>query len=103
MALTTISSNGDTLPLRALPLRYDKADSEQSARALVIALNPEWAQTPGSIEFVRFKDGITNTVRTVYHEKLSWSLPFRPQQPTDRPMCSYSRQSRSGLASMTTR
>lgn len=48
--------------LRAIHLSYDNSRSEESARELVVALNPEWESAPGPIEFVKFKDGITNTV-----------------------------------------
>jgi len=49
--------------LRSLPLTYSPNDSEASARALIFALNPEWETSEGPLEFVRFKEGITNTVR----------------------------------------
>ena len=49
---------------RYIPLSYNHADSQASALRLVLTLNPEWAQSDGKIEFVRFTDGITNTVRT---------------------------------------
>lgn len=51
-----------SLNIKTLPLAYDPANSEDSARKLLITLNPEWICSPGPIEFERFKDGITNTV-----------------------------------------
>jgi ethanolamine kinase len=47
-----------------VPLSYtsDPSASEASARALILALRPEWASPPAKIEFVRFTDGITNTL-----------------------------------------
>jgi len=48
--------------LRSLPLTYSPSDSDASARALIFALKPEWETSDGPLEFVRFKDGITNTV-----------------------------------------
>lgn len=55
--------------LRYIPLSYNHADSQASALRLVLALRPEWEHAEGKIEFVRFTDGITNTVRTAW-------LPF---------------------------
>lgn len=48
--------------LRNIPLHYDHEDSEKSAMRLVLTLFPEWEKTKDTIEFVRFKDGITNTL-----------------------------------------
>jgi ethanolamine kinase len=48
--------------IRHIPLRYDNANSQESALNLILALRPEWKETRDTIEFVRFKDGITNTV-----------------------------------------
>ena len=49
--------------LRHIDLFYDSADSHESALALILALRPDWQATKDTIDFVRFKDGITNTVR----------------------------------------
>lgn len=51
----------DALPY--IPLRYDGARAHDSALELVLALRPEWTKTQDTIDFVRFTDGITNTVR----------------------------------------
>ena len=48
--------------LRHIDLFYDSADSHESALALILALRPDWEATKDTIDFVRFKDGITNTV-----------------------------------------
>ncbi|MCJ1291499.1 hypothetical protein MMC34_003043 [Xylographa carneopallida] len=56
---------GDCNPskaLRRISLSYNNADSYASALRLVLALFPDWEHTGGEIEFVRFKDGITNTL-----------------------------------------
>ncbi|KAI9661477.1 MAG: hypothetical protein M1831_002999 [Alyxoria varia] len=50
------------LPQLKISLSYSPEDSEQTARSLIFALYPEWKTSPGSVEFVRFKDGITNTL-----------------------------------------
>jgi ethanolamine kinase len=46
-----------------IPLYYDSANSRQSALKLILTLRPEWRETQDTIEFVKFTDGITNTVR----------------------------------------
>lgn len=48
--------------LRYIPLSYNHADSQASALRLVLSLNPDWEGPGNQIEFVRFTDGITNTV-----------------------------------------
>jgi ethanolamine kinase len=48
--------------LRHIDLYYDNADSQNTALALILALRPEWERSKETVEFVRFKDGITNTV-----------------------------------------
>lgn len=52
--------------LRYIPLSYNTADSHASAIRLVLSLFPHWEQEPGQIEFIRFKDGITNTVSMLH-------------------------------------
>lgn len=47
---------------RYIPLSYNHADSQTSALRLVLALNPDWEGPGNNVEFVRFTDGITNTV-----------------------------------------
>ena len=49
--------------LKYIPLSHDASNSEPSALQLVTTLIPEWEHSPGNIEFVRFTDGITNTVQ----------------------------------------
>ncbi|OCK83062.1 kinase-like protein [Lepidopterella palustris CBS 459.81] len=48
--------------IRYLPLSYDNADSENTAFQLIFALRPEWRESASTIEFIRFTDGITNTL-----------------------------------------
>ena len=58
------STAGDTLKdLCHIRLYYDTANSYSSALKLVFALYPHWQHEKGDVEFVRFTDGITNTVR----------------------------------------
>lgn len=50
------------LAVRYLELRYDPQDSDASALRLIHSLFPEWQLSEGPVEFVRFTDGITNTL-----------------------------------------
>ena len=49
--------------LRRISLSYNNADSHASALRLILTLNPEWEKSEGKVDFIQFKDGITNTVR----------------------------------------
>lgn len=60
---STNGSNGCALSsFRHIPLSYSHADSHASALRLILALNPHWEGPGNNVEFVRFTDGITNTV-----------------------------------------
>ncbi|KAL5120281.1 hypothetical protein ACEQ8H_001839 [Pleosporales sp. CAS-2024a] len=48
--------------LRHIPQYYDNTDSHNSALSLILTLRPEWRDSKDTIEFVRFTDGITNTL-----------------------------------------
>ena len=48
--------------VRFIPLSYNSADSQTSALRIILALFPQWEKTDGTIEFIRFTDGITNTL-----------------------------------------
>lgn len=48
--------------IRYIPLTYNNAESQTSALRLILALMPHWQHTDGRIEFIRFTDGITNTL-----------------------------------------
>ena len=41
---------------------YDNSNSHDSALHLILTLRPDWHETKDTIEFVRFTDGITNTL-----------------------------------------
>ncbi|OAA43039.1 Protein kinase-like domain protein [Beauveria brongniartii RCEF 3172] len=47
--------------MRFIPFTYDPADSQASALKLIHAIAPHWANDD-HVEFVRFTDGITNTL-----------------------------------------
>jgi len=53
--------------VRLIPLTYNPAESQTSALRLVLALRPEW-EHKGKIEFIRFTDGITNTLLKVVNK-----------------------------------
>lgn len=69
----------EPVPVRTIPLAYDSADSDNSARELIYALNPEWKQAEGAVEFVRFKDGITNTVCCTFPTSSEPSIILPPK------------------------
>lgn len=61
--MTSTSTNAEiSKDLRFIPLSYNNADSQTSALRLVLTLFPNWENDEGKIEFIRFTDGITNTV-----------------------------------------
>lgn len=67
---TNGNTNGNTdgyRKVRFIPLTYNQADSQTSALRLILTLRPEWED--GKIEFVRFTDGITNTLLKVINKK----------------------------------
>ncbi|ROT37002.1 kinase-like protein [Sodiomyces alkalinus F11] len=75
MASTTSNGlpNGSAHTIRFIPSRYDSQDSQQSATRLILAVRPEWASPDSKIEFVRFTDGITNTLLKAINKKGGWS------------------------------
>lgn len=64
--LNTVNGEGydNDTTCQYIPLCYDPANSDTSARALIFTLYPEWETSPGEVEFVRFKEGITNNAGT---------------------------------------
>lgn len=67
------SSNGAASHVRFVSLSYDSGDYEQSARNLILAVRPEWTDQESQIEFVRFTDGITNTLLKAVNKRSGWS------------------------------
>ncbi|OAA39695.1 Protein kinase-like domain protein [Metarhizium rileyi] len=55
-------SPGEHGHVRFIPLKYDNSDSQRSAMRLILTLFPHWANDEAHIDFVRFTDGITNTL-----------------------------------------
>lgn len=55
-------TNGVVGHVRFISLEYDNSDSDASALQLVTELRPEWKEPGSNIEFVRFTEGITNTL-----------------------------------------
>ncbi|KAF4460536.1 ethanolamine kinase [Fusarium albosuccineum] len=60
--MTTSPPNIEVGHVPFLDLAYDSNDSQSSARKLILTLMPEWASEDSDIDFVRFTDGITNTL-----------------------------------------
>lgn len=56
------NQTGVASSLRFIPLSYIHADSHASALRLILTINPHWEGPDNHIDFVRFTDGITNTV-----------------------------------------
>ncbi|KAI8956375.1 kinase-like protein [Xylaria longipes] len=57
------AANGDhAAQIHYIPLSYDSTNDDSSARQLILALRPAWSSPDSNIEFVRFTDGITNTL-----------------------------------------
>lgn len=55
--------------LRYIPLTYSPADSQSTALRLILSLFPDWEGAGNKIEFVRFTDGITNTLLKIINRK----------------------------------
>ena len=55
--------------IRYIPLSYNTAESQTSALRLILAFMPQWQHTDGKIEFIRFTDGITNTLLKVINKR----------------------------------
>ncbi|OQD74947.1 hypothetical protein PENDEC_c009G02008 [Penicillium decumbens] len=55
--------------LRYIPLSYSPADSQSTALRLILTLFPDWEGAGNKIEFVRFTDGITNTLLKIVNRK----------------------------------
>jgi ethanolamine kinase len=60
------STTGGSKKVRFIPLSYNQAESQTSALRLILTLRPEWEA--GKIEFIRFTDGITNTLLKVVNK-----------------------------------
>jgi ethanolamine kinase len=54
--------NGVEHHIRFIPLSYNGEDSGNSARRLVLQLRPDWDGAGSRVEFIRFTEGITNTL-----------------------------------------
>ncbi|KAF2215061.1 hypothetical protein CERZMDRAFT_105387 [Cercospora zeae-maydis SCOH1-5] len=50
------------LALRHISFHFDSSEPEKSALALIEQYDPKWKTEEGPVEFVRFTDGITNTL-----------------------------------------
>jgi len=64
----TIEAKPGQSKVRFIPLTYNQAESQTSSLRLILALRPEWEHN-GKIEFIRFTDGITNTLLKVVNKR----------------------------------
>ncbi|KAF2762015.1 kinase-like protein [Pseudovirgaria hyperparasitica] len=48
--------------IQRIPLSYSNNDSRGSALRLLLTLRPDWKDSQETIDFIRFTDGITNTL-----------------------------------------
>ena len=55
--------------VRYIPLKYDGQKSEASALELIHTLIPEWTSDDSNVDFIRFTDGITNTLLKAINRK----------------------------------
>ena len=62
MSPAAAAPGGESGHVRFIPLSYDNADSKRSAMKLLLTLMPQWAKDEAHLDFVRFTDGITNTL-----------------------------------------
>jgi hypothetical protein len=82
-------NGSDASTPRYIAQSYNHADSHASALRLILTLNPHWEGPENKVEFVRFTDGITNTVRcskiTNVHVLIPAALQsYKPQARLDR-------------------
>jgi ethanolamine kinase len=68
-----VGQNGSPSSVRFVTSSYDSQESQESATRLILAVRPEWASEDSNIEFVRFTDGITNTLLKAVNKKKGWS------------------------------
>ncbi|EXJ85302.1 ethanolamine kinase [Capronia epimyces CBS 606.96] len=73
------TANGDSPQLPYIDLVFDNKHVDDSARALVYRIQPKWREAPGTLEIVRFTEGITNTLL-----KVSKYLPGQSHADVDR-------------------
>ena len=59
------AANGDSPELAYIDLSYDHRKSDETAKELVFSIQPEWRERSELIQIVQFKEGITNTVRSI--------------------------------------
>jgi ethanolamine kinase len=65
--------NGADHHIRYISLSYDSANSEESALRLVLSIRPDWKEPGSNVEFVRFTDGITNTLLKAVNKRAGLS------------------------------
>lgn len=66
------------MAIRYLPITFDNHDADKSALDLAYQLYSSWKDSEGSVEIVRFTDGITNTL-----SKATKNRPGRTESQND--------------------
>lgn len=66
-------TNGDVSHITHIPLSYVHDQSRESALRLVYYIRPKWREDDGTVEIVRFTDGITNTLLQMINRREDWS------------------------------
>jgi ethanolamine kinase len=65
--------NREDQRIRYIPLSYDGTDSNESALRLVLTIRPDWEEPGSNVEFIRFTDGITNTLLKAVNKRAGLS------------------------------
>lgn len=79
--MTSKTENEVATSVRQVHLSYNPAESHTSALRLILTLFPDWERAEGKVEFVRFTDGITNTVSIPNPAKIQkWAVPITPTE-----------------------
>lgn len=67
--MSPAATHHDLGNIRFIPLTYTSGDSHRSALKLIETLLPEWASPDSNVDFIRFTDGITNTLLKAVNRK----------------------------------
>lgn len=71
----TNGDHGSQSQVQYFDLAYDSGDSQDSAMKLILTLKPDWASDDSKVEFIRFTDGITNTLLKAVNRRPGLSKP----------------------------
>ncbi|KAI5795155.1 kinase-like domain-containing protein [Geopyxis carbonaria] len=82
---TSFTNPTESGELLSIPLAYNPANSQTTASHLIYSLFPEWTPAKGGrgVKFVRFTDGITNTLLKCVHNPPPGLSPEETRQFED--------------------